>query len=383
MPVRQALHSFIASSCDKPPASKEEAQAVLEEMFRLRAEKVRRAIEQGKLATTEALRLRRESVGVSEGSHRATASPTSHTPDSEQKASGCRQEKRVVSSTLVAEPGMEMGQDLGSRGASLYNQSATWGLSDDEIMSSFTTFTAKLGDTLLARDGATNTNKAGGNNTNSNSDIGFIKPEAIQIQTNMPVLSPTLGHSPTTSTESDSPSPWTPWIPLNNSNSNNNTHGPTNNVDVAQQNNRSGVQAPHLFAQTSLFPAFPQDIVLPAGYDPQQQRQQRQQQQQPPPQLNQLQQTQAWNQYMQYLLHQQEQEGPISLPIQQQQLLYGQVRFAQHNPNPNPNPSPSPSPNPPFPSQASGASGQGVDPHWQATMMAMMMEDPTLESFGG
>ncbi|KAF9307862.1 hypothetical protein BG003_011970, partial [Podila horticola] len=91
----------------------------------------------------------------------------------------------------------------------------------------------------------------------------------------------------------------------------------------------------------------------------------------------------AWNQYMQYLLHQQEQEGPISLPIQQQQLLYGQVRFAQHNPNTNPNPSPSPSPNPPFPSQASGASGQGVDPHWQATMMAMMMEDPTLESFGG
>ncbi|KAG0337331.1 hypothetical protein BG005_004096, partial [Podila minutissima] len=70
MPVRQALHWFIASSCDKPPASKEEAQAVLEEMFRLRAEKVRRAIEQGKLATTEALRLRvcqrRESVGMSE-----------------------------------------------------------------------------------------------------------------------------------------------------------------------------------------------------------------------------------------------------------------------------------------------------------------------------
>ncbi|KAF9307710.1 hypothetical protein BG003_000337, partial [Podila horticola] len=264
MPVRQALHSFIASSCDKPPASKEEAQAVLEEMFRLRAEKVRRAIEQGKLATTEALRLRvcqrRESVGVSEGSHRATASPTSHTPDSEQKTSGCRQEKRVVSSILVAEPGMEMGQDLGSRGASLYNQSATWGLSDDEIMSSFTTFTAKLGDTLLARDGATNTNKADGNNTNSNSDIGFIKPEAIQIQTNVPVLSPTLGHSPTTSTESDSPSPWTPWIPLNNSNSNNNTHDPSNNVDVTQQNNRSGVQAPRLFAQTSLFPAFPQDI---------------------------------------------------------------------------------------------------------------------------
>lgn len=70
MPVRQALHSYIASSRDKPPASKEEAQAVLEEMFRLRAEKVRRAIEQGKLATTEALRLRvcqrRESV-MSEG----------------------------------------------------------------------------------------------------------------------------------------------------------------------------------------------------------------------------------------------------------------------------------------------------------------------------
>ncbi|KAG0029905.1 hypothetical protein BGZ81_003294 [Podila clonocystis] len=414
MPVRQALHSFIASSCGKPPASKEEAQAVLEEMFRLRAEKVRRAIEQGKLATTEALRLRvcqrRESVGMSEGSHRnAAASPTSPTPDADQKKSGYRQEKQVVSS-LVAEPEMEVRQDPGSRGALHYNQAATWGLSDDEIMSSFTTFTAKLSDTLLARDGTTNIAERNSNtntniNTNSNTDVGFIKPEAtIKTQT-VPVLSPTMGHSPTTSAESDSPSPWTPWMSLNNNNSNNNnnssnsnnTHDPTNNVDVTQQNNRPGIQESQLFAQTSVFPAFPQDLVLPTNSDSQmllkqQQQQQPQQPQQPQPQQQALlhsqpQQTQAWNQYMQYLLHQQGQEGSIGLQIQQQQLLYGQVRFAQPtnlNPNPNLNPNSNPNPNlsPPFPSQASGA-GQGVDPHWQATMMAMMMEDPTLESFGG
>ncbi|KAF9325151.1 hypothetical protein BG006_011339, partial [Podila minutissima] len=329
------------------------------------------------------------------------ASPTSPTPNADQKTSGYRQEKQVVSS-MVAEPELEVGQDPGQRGPLLYSQAATWGLSDDEIMSSFTTFTAKLSDTLLARDGAANmANRNANTYTNSNTDIGFIKPEAtIKIQTNVPVLSPTIGHSPTTSTESGSPSPWTPWMPLNNSNSNSNindnnnnnsnsnsnTHDPPNNVNVTLQNNRPGVQAPQLFAQTSLFQTFPQDLVLPTNYDPQllKRQQQQQQPQQPSSQQqalhSQRQQTQAWNQYMQYLLHQQEQESLIGLQMQQQQLLYRQVRFAQSNPNPNPNP------NPPFPSQAgqSGqASGQGVDPHWQATMMTMMMEDPTLGSFRG
>ncbi|KAF9356766.1 hypothetical protein BGX34_009773 [Mortierella sp. NVP85] len=66
LPVRQALHSFIATSCEKPPETKEEARAVLEVMFQIRAGKIRRAIEEGKLSTTEALQhrviQRRESV---------------------------------------------------------------------------------------------------------------------------------------------------------------------------------------------------------------------------------------------------------------------------------------------------------------------------------
>lgn len=56
LPVRQALHSFIATSYEDPPETKEEARAALEVMFQVRAEKIRRAIEQGKLATTEALK---------------------------------------------------------------------------------------------------------------------------------------------------------------------------------------------------------------------------------------------------------------------------------------------------------------------------------------
>lgn len=64
--MRQALHSFIATSCEKPPETKEEARAVLEVMFQIRAGKIRRAIEEGKLSTAEALQhkviQRRESV---------------------------------------------------------------------------------------------------------------------------------------------------------------------------------------------------------------------------------------------------------------------------------------------------------------------------------
>ncbi|KAF9407539.1 hypothetical protein BGZ76_006088, partial [Entomortierella beljakovae] len=65
-PVRQALHSFIAASCEKPPETKEEARAVLEVMFQIRADKIRQAIEEGQLATAEGLKhkviQRRESV---------------------------------------------------------------------------------------------------------------------------------------------------------------------------------------------------------------------------------------------------------------------------------------------------------------------------------
>ncbi|KAF9414298.1 hypothetical protein BGZ94_000442 [Podila epigama] len=114
LPVRQALDSFIATSCEKPPASKEEAQAVLEEMFRLRAEKVRQAIEQGHLSTTEALKLRmyrrRESVSHTEG----------------------------------------LGQRSDIATSLLNGQDAMWSLSDDELMATFTTFTNLLNDTMIA-----------------------------------------------------------------------------------------------------------------------------------------------------------------------------------------------------------------------------------------
>jgi hypothetical protein len=66
LPVRQALQTHIATSGDKPPETKEEARAALEVMFQIRADKIRRAIEEGKLATTEALQhkviKRRESI---------------------------------------------------------------------------------------------------------------------------------------------------------------------------------------------------------------------------------------------------------------------------------------------------------------------------------
>ncbi|KAF9319078.1 hypothetical protein BGZ91_005026 [Linnemannia elongata] len=66
LPVRQALQTHIASSGEKPPETKEEARAALEEMFQIRADKIRRAIEEGKLATAEALQhkviRRRESI---------------------------------------------------------------------------------------------------------------------------------------------------------------------------------------------------------------------------------------------------------------------------------------------------------------------------------
>ncbi|KAF8927321.1 hypothetical protein BGZ47_002207 [Haplosporangium gracile] len=55
LPVRQALQTHIATSGEKPPETKKEARAALEVMFQIRADKIRRTIEEGKLATTEAL----------------------------------------------------------------------------------------------------------------------------------------------------------------------------------------------------------------------------------------------------------------------------------------------------------------------------------------
>ncbi|KAG0265335.1 hypothetical protein BGZ95_003360 [Linnemannia exigua] len=112
-------------------------------------------------------------------------------------------------------------------------------------------------------------------------------------------------------------------------------------------------------------------------------------------------QVEAWNQYLQYLLHQQEmaysQGNPLSpppQPLQQHQqqnvqlVPFGQPQQQQTGPGLPYMGSVGPGPGHPTHSDATqhrhSPSSQTMDPHWQATMMAMMMDkNPTSEAIQG
>ena len=261
MPVRQALHSYISTSYEKPPRSREEAQQALEEMFRLRAEKVRQSIEQGTLATTEALQhkviRRRESVVLQEGKQQgkscfAHRGKNLVEVDAEYRKAdfvSCntltigQAEKRTVLAPESSSPRTTEGRQAESSHVVAGNASldgllpsSSWGLSDDDLMASLSSFTAKLGDSLLAEQRQLqdfdvqdhnlyhNPNHSQNQSVDRNypnllsGQIGGAPVTTLGLHTPalgppMPIFSPpSLEQSPTTSTESLSPSPWMPWL---------------------------------------------------------------------------------------------------------------------------------------------------------------------------
>lgn len=538
LPVRQALQTHIASSGEKPPETKEEARAALEEMFQIRADKIRRAIEEGKLATAEALQhkviRRRESIvegtqktSALDQNHRprdrsmsapservtfsaltqfhssATPAPVAHPPQSLMSGNVSQQpwfptpshghvhplHPHSSSTAFISQEPVSMhghgnttnytapintSTANGQQGAGATaddpmlieaeeqgQQDTTFGLSDDDIMSSFTIFTAKLGDSLLARDvprfgevgdsapGAASAaavppppppgyNSFGVNvNQQDNSSRvalaagrGILQEpplEMMMVDTALPTLSPTA------SSESQSPSPWIPWRGPNaheqhdlmtNSLSGPTVPGPKAVHPFAQAH----TQAQHPVATTIISPPQAQHVPISTLVMPQ--RQQRRQHSYPglfpkdprnqDPQNSAAfgldvqsvhmhpqrgfglggqgvqgggggsyvdeKQVEAWNQYVQYLLHQQEladhqlqNEGnnPM-IPAQHGQHLQQHVQqdpFVQQQ------------------QQAGGANmafasppqpNATMDPHWQATMMTMMMDqNPTREAIHG
>ena len=338
----------------------------------------------------------------------------------------------------------------------------TFGLSDDDLMSSFTIFTAKLSDSLLARDvsrfggmdgtasGAASAaavppppgyNSFGVNvsQQDNNSRVaaaaaaagGVLQEpplEMMMVDTALPTLSPTA------SSESQSPSPWIPW------------HGPSTHEQhdfVAKS--LSGASGPgpmtvHPFAQAQAQAQYPVATTILSPPQAHQHvpmstlvmSQQQQPHQQSYPSLfpkdprNQVpqnssafgldvqsvqihpqggfglggqgvqgggggsyvgeKQVEAWNQYVQYLLHQQEfadhqlqnqGNNPLISAQHGQQLQHHvqQDPFVQQQ------------------QQADDASlsfasppqpNATMDPHWQATMMTMMMDqNPTREAIHG
>ncbi|KAF9919530.1 hypothetical protein FBU30_010909 [Linnemannia zychae] len=522
LPVRQALQTHIATSGEKPPETKEEARAALEAMFQIRADKIRRSIEQGKLATAEALQhkviKRRESIvdvtqktssneqhyhrdrSLSAPMERVTFaaafntiaspqqpqrqsfsgtagqwfSPHNHISDSATIASSMASQEPVSMydhSSMPTEgvaghmlPGTGgiatiTGMHRDNQGESMVvdseGQHTTFGLSDDDLMCSFTHFTAKLSDSLLARDFSRYGNitaqgenasivgpshpPAGYNSYSSNLNTrqdsssrtaAGQEPaqESMLVDTALPNLSPTA------SNESQSSSPWIPW------------HR-TMTVEGGEQNTIAGTlhgatgapMAIHPFAQShsvpqpsvisvpasttaSLLPIHSQQIQVPITLAAPQLQQQgcpvmytkdprdqgsNFQQYNPsysssvgfdvhPLQMHPQEgfgaggsqgggscvgekQTEAWNQYVQYLLHQQElaydQANPLIPQQQQHQQPHPHVQQGSFNHQ-----------------QESGAGAsyintvnpQVMDPHWQATMMTMMMDqNPKNEAVQG
>ncbi|KAG0378950.1 hypothetical protein BGX24_002283 [Mortierella sp. AD032] len=464
LPVRQALQTHIATSGVKPPETKEEARAALEVMFQVRADKIRRAIEQGKLATAEALQhkviKRRESIVEGAGiplSPEATAGATAGDP------------MVIDGDDLLPPHSHPHQQDLQPQ-----HQDTTFGLlSDDDLMSSFTIFAAKLGDSLLARDnfiherGGPSSHQPqpsyGYNNTFDSTVVhnqqGSNNRSGVQLQTQEPPLEmmmvdtalPTL--SPTASNESQSSSPWIPW---------HSGRGNGQEQDLVANSFRGGgAVAVHPFAQaaqpaTALLPPQPHQgashvSISSLVTNPQQQQQQQAYQtmftKDPRDQslhyhhhpsaasafglgVQSVQihpqagfgggvagmcqgssgsnvgekQVEAWNQYVQYLLHQQEMafnvgdtlspphQHPQQHPQQNvQQVLFGQQQQQQvgaglsymNSDGPGPGPGPG-HPTHPDATQNQPPSIQPMDPHWQATMMTMMMEkNPTSEAIQG
>jgi len=237
-------------------------------------------------------------------------------------------------------------------------RASTFGLSDDDIMSSFTTFTAKLGDSLLPRpDPYTGHAPAFGAISETGGQLAHGQ-FATPIQSGAPSLSPPTIGSPTTSNESQSPSPWMPWMsleqnllahqkPVFGSQPSSQPLGPSQHSvpPMALNPMYSGVQQsfsmstdqqivePHLLYQQGLFAPLGGPTNAGSKQGPLQ--------------------ADTWNQYMQYLLYQQEQDLQSSNPniaLQQQQYSQ-QVQVSQ----------------PPYQQSL-------LDPHWQATMMTMMMD---------
>ncbi|KAF9127781.1 hypothetical protein BGX30_014640 [Mortierella sp. GBA39] len=555
LPVRQALQTHIASSGEKPPETKEEARAALEVMFQIRADKIRRAIEEGKLATTEALQhkviRRRESVvedwtnlfvlplfslhalmGIVDIYEKKKLHYPSHPKDRSMSApservtfSAITQYHTAATATAAHPPQSLMSGNVSQQSwlpspahghvhpphlhpsstainsqepisiyghgnttgytAPINNDTAnvqqgpgagttaedpmvieaeeqgqhdtTFGLSDDDIMSSFTDFTAKLGDSLLARGvprfggmGGTTTGAASADTVpppppgynsfgiNANQQDGNNRVAAVAVRgvpqeppLEMMIVDtvlPTL--SPTASSESQSPSPWIPW------------HGPsTHERHDSVANSLSGATGPgpmtvHPFAQAQAQAQHPVAMTILSPSQAQQHgpmstlvmSQQQQPDQQSYPSLfskdplNQgpqnsafgvyvhsvqihpqegfghgeqgvqgggggsyvrEKQVEAWNQYLQYLLHLQEfsdhhfqnQGNNPLIPAEHGQHHVQQNPFIQQQ------------------QQTGGAdlsiasSSQPsavMDPHWQATMMTMMLDqNPTREAIHG
>ncbi|KAG9069554.1 hypothetical protein KI688_010458 [Linnemannia hyalina] len=550
LPVRQALQTHIASSGEKPPETKEEARAALEMMFQIRADKIRRAIEEGKLATTEALQhkviRRRESVfeeifdrtnmfvlplfslhalrkkkfpkdrSMSAPSERVTfsditqyhtaATATAARPPQSLMSGNISQHPwhpspahghvhplypHPSSAAIIHQEPLSIHRHGNTTGytAPINNDTAnvqqgpgagttaedpmvieaeeqglhdtTFGLSDDDIMSSFTDFTAKLGDSLLARGvprfwdmgGTTtgaasadtvpppppgynsfgiNVNQHDSNNRVAAAAVGGVPQEPPLEMMMVDTVLPTL--SPTASSESQSPSPWIPWHGLStherhdsvaNSLSGATGPGPMAVHPFAQ----AQTQAQHTVATTNLSPSQAQQhgpmstLVMSQQQQPDQlsypslfSKDSRNQGPRNPStfgvDVHSVQihpqggfglgeqgvqgggggsymgekQVEAWNQYLQYLLHLQEfsehhfqnqgnnplipaehgqqiqqhiQQDPF---IQQQQQTGGAVLSIASSPQ----------------------SSVMMDPHWQATMMTMMLDqNPTREAIHG
>ncbi|KAF9087728.1 hypothetical protein BGX27_002866, partial [Mortierella sp. AM989] len=379
-PVRQALHSFIATSCEKPPETKEEARAVLEEMFQIRANGIRQAIEKGQLATAEALKhkviQRRESVV--EGSLKNLNKVNPPRRSMSVPSAGSSAVRFVMPDTssqpwinlqMTEEPSMdidnttaEFQQDISSAETGLFGQQAsTFGLSDDDLMSSFTTFTAKLGDSLLAKSPQNVPNSS----SFLNNDAQFTGHDRLKRA--IPSLSPPNGRSPTITNELPSPSPWMPWTAVGQDVET----GPqpqypnmqqslgtfqSSQTAASQQNIMTlNMQQVYPGMHSALPASSQQNIINSHTIYPQSSFAQGSGAAIPGDKIQQPyhhQQVDTWNQYMQYLLHQQEMGMQLtgqSAPQQLQQYpQQPQVAIQQ-------------------PYQ------QSPDPHWQATMMTMMM----------
>ncbi|KAF9896682.1 hypothetical protein BX616_006958, partial [Lobosporangium transversale] len=260
------------------------------------------------------------------------------------------------------------------------DQATTFGLSDDDIMSSFTTFTAKLGDSLAKSPAATLYAQQyfGGNTPES-----MMERPKMHVQTSVPSLSPpSLERSPTTSSDSMSPSPWIPWMSLEQS-----LLGNSQDQQQQQQQPPIFVNEPTTSQQNnsmtiSLQQVYPSGMGMGVGMQPGFSAQSMTEPQMIYPQdmfaapisavvsPNKIQQQQSdtWNQYMQYLLYQQQGLAFTSDPQQaQQQQQQGQFAAGQQA----------------YLEQSQMGSQPYPlrDPHWQATMMTMMMNpNPALYS---
>ncbi|KAG0043295.1 hypothetical protein BGZ83_011623 [Gryganskiella cystojenkinii] len=275
----------------------------------------------------------------------------------------------------------------------------SWGLSDDDLMASLSSFTAKLGDSLLAEqrqqlhgtDSLQNHNHNHNHNHNNSAsytsntltqdktrknlhqnqntslqsqNIGGVPVTAFDASLGLgsssssqssssaaclgstpqiPVFSPPslTERSPTTSTESLSPSPWMPWLA--------HEHDPL----LQRISNNPETIYPALM-ETSMAPAAHQGLLIQDSNNNEAYI---------PTKLQLLSRT-GGNPYMQYLqaIHPSQSQPQVEPQAQQQQVPTQVTGYVQ-------------------PSMTMSSHQPAyVDPQWQATMMAMMMDqNPVLE----